>query len=223
MVAAAVLALLAPAAGSAQPQGGQDRGGRDRQEQGQRRDRDHRQGQQQQQQQQQSQQQQQQQRQRPAGPAAQQNQVRRQEAPRRTWGAQTPQQLQRRAEERYRPEDRRRHETAPIWRGYQPGRQRPEDRGWRGDRSEFNRIFRSARRFHAPSYRRPQGWYYHRWNYGEVLPRPFWISAYWLTNYWLYSLTPPPYGYIWVRYGDDALLVDQYTGEIVQVVYDVFY
>ena len=33
----------------------------------------------------------------------------------------------------------------------------------------------------------------------------------------------PPYGYVWVRYGDDALLVDVDTGEILRVVYGVFY
>jgi hypothetical protein len=33
----------------------------------------------------------------------------------------------------------------------------------------------------------------------------------------------PPYGYEWVCYGDDALLVNVYTGEILQVVYGLFY
>ena len=35
-----------------------------------------------------------------------------------------------------------------------------------------------------------------------------------------YGLFTPP-GLIWVRYDDDALLIDQYTGEILQVRYDV--
>jgi len=30
-------------------------------------------------------------------------------------------------------------------------------------------------------------------------------------------------GYVWVRYGPDALLIDTYTGEIIQVRYDVFW
>ena len=46
---------------------------------------------------------------------------------------------------------------------------------------------------------------------------------YWLTDYYAYDLMAPPYGYEWVRYGDDALLVNIYTGEILQVEYDVFY
>jgi len=32
----------------------------------------------------------------------------------------------------------------------------------------------------------------------------------------------PPDGYVWVRYGDDALLIDEYSGDIIQVEYDVF-
>jgi Ni/Co efflux regulator RcnB len=37
-----------------------------------------------------------------------------------------------------------------------------------------------------------------------------------------FGLAPPPYGYEWVRNGDDALLIDTNTGEILQVEYDVF-
>jgi len=118
--------------------------------------------------------------------------------------------------------ERRARENIPVWRGYQ-GQERHDGQGWRGDRSEFGQVFRSMRRFNAGRYHRPPGWYSHRWYHGEILPRAFWVSSYWLTNYWLYSLSPPPYGYIWVRYGNDALLVDRYTGEIVEVVYDVFY
>jgi Ni/Co efflux regulator RcnB len=30
-------------------------------------------------------------------------------------------------------------------------------------------------------------------------------------------------GTVWVRYGDDALLIDQYTGEVIQVAYGIFW
>ncbi|HKD21615.1 MAG TPA: RcnB family protein, partial [Rhizomicrobium sp.] len=46
---------------------------------------------------------------------------------------------------------------------------------------------------------------------------------YWLTSWWLFDLAIPPYGFEWVRYGDDALLVNVYTGQILEVEYDVFY
>jgi hypothetical protein len=35
---------------------------------------------------------------------------------------------------------------------------------------------------------------------------------------------PPAYGpYRWVRYYNDALLVDIYTGRVVDTVYDIFW
>ena len=43
------------------------------------------------------------------------------------------------------------------------------------------------------------------------------------TNALALALIAPPYGAIWVRVGDDALLIDQYTGEIIEVDYGVFY
>ena len=43
------------------------------------------------------------------------------------------------------------------------------------------------------------------------------------TYYGYYGLPYPPPGTVWVRYGDDALLIDQYTGEIVEVIYGLFY
>jgi Ni/Co efflux regulator RcnB len=39
----------------------------------------------------------------------------------------------------------------------------------------------------------------------------------------MFGLLIPPYGYVWVRYGDDALLVDTRTGMVLQVRYGVFY
>jgi Ni/Co efflux regulator RcnB len=50
----------------------------------------------------------------------------------------------------------------------------------------------------------------------------FWARHHWLLDYGLFALSPPPYGYVWVRDGDDALLIDQRTGAIVEVVYGVF-
>ena len=55
-----------------------------------------------------------------------------------------------------------------------------------------------------------------------MLPTLFWTRDYWINSYWLYDLPAPPYGYVWVRYGDDAVLVDVETGYILQVVYGLF-
>jgi Ni/Co efflux regulator RcnB len=88
---------------------------------------------------------------------------------------------------------------------------------------DYHRSFSAPQRFHAPSYRRPSGWYYRRWTFGEFLPPVFWGQQYWLSDWGTYDLPPPPPGATWVRYGDDALLIDRYTGEIITVEYGVFY
>lgn len=91
------------------------------------------------------------------------------------------------------------------------------------NRGDYRRNFSAPHRFHYGSYHRPAGWYYRRWAYGEYLPRMFWVEPYWIDDWWLFDLPIPPYGYEWVRYGDDALLINIYTGEILEVEYDVFY
>ena len=95
--------------------------------------------------------------------------------------------------------------------------------GGRPDFSSYHRNFNAAHRFHAPAYRRPQGWYARRWQYGEILPALFWAPQFWLNDFASFDLAPPPPGTVWVRDGSDALLIDRYSGEIIQVDYNVFY
>ena len=61
------------------------------------------------------------------------------------------------------------------------------------------------------------------WGFGEVLPRSWYGSGYGITDPWRFDLPLPPPGFDWVRAGDDALLIDQYTGRIVQVVRNLFW
>jgi Ni/Co efflux regulator RcnB len=88
---------------------------------------------------------------------------------------------------------------------------------------DFHRDFRASRHFRGPDYRRPAGWYDHRWTFGEFLPSAFWARDYWLNDFGAYDLPPPPYGAVWVRVGNDALLVDEDSGEVITVEYDIFY
>jgi Ni/Co efflux regulator RcnB len=88
---------------------------------------------------------------------------------------------------------------------------------------DYHRNFQASRRFQVPFYRRPAGWYSHRWAFGEFLPAAFWARDYWLIDFEIYGLPPPPFGAVWVRVDHDALLVDEDTGEIITVAYDVFY
>lgn len=47
--------------------------------------------------------------------------------------------------------------------------------------------------------------------------------VYYFTDFVILGLEPPPYGYRWIRFGPDLLLVNIRTGEIMDVEYGVFY
>jgi len=117
-----------------------------------------------------------------------------------------------------------RGEAHPGPRGYQ----RPaEPKGWNArpaqvDRAAYQHNFSAARSYHIGPYRRPPGWTAHRWGYGEILPRAYWGAQYLIGDYWLFGLEVPPVNYEWVRDGNDALLIDTNSGEILQVEYGVF-
>lgn len=83
---------------------------------------------------------------------------------------------------------------------------------------------RAPHRYRAPrAYVRPIGWYPHRWVYGERLPRAFYAPNYFILDFAAFGLFAPWDGYEWVRYGNDALLIDIETGEVIRVEYDIFY
>ena len=88
---------------------------------------------------------------------------------------------------------------------------------------QYRHEYRSERRYHVRPYIRPHGWYSYEWTLGAILPTLFWPHNYRITDYWLYGLPVPPYDCIWVRYEHDALLINRRTGEVIEVIYDVFY
>lgn len=99
-------------------------------------------------------------------------------------------------------------------RGWRDNRQY-DWRGWRGDHRDSFRLGR----YYAP-YR---GWSYRRFSVGFFLQPLFFGSSFWINDPFYYRL-PPAYGpYRWVRYYDDALLVNIYTGEVVDTIYDIFW
>lgn len=59
--------------------------------------------------------------------------------------------------------------------------------------------------------------------YGDYLPWAFIGPRWFVQDWWSYGLPVAPWGYEWVRVGPDALLVEADTGQVVQVVYGVFY
>jgi hypothetical protein len=96
---------------------------------------------------------------------------------------------------------------------------------WRNDRRydwrDWRRRHRS--RFHFGFYSDPFGWDYFRYGIGWRLWPSYYRSSYWLNDPWEYRL-PPAYGpYRWVRYYNDALLVNIYTGQVVDVEYNFFW
>jgi len=97
-----------------------------------------------------------------------------------------------------------------------PGHRSPEI-------ASLRRNVQSSHQFHVAAYQRPQGYSERHWGYGDRLPGAYYARNYWISDYLIYSLFAPPGGLVWVRVGDDALLIDEYSGEIIQVEYGVFY
>lgn len=100
-------------------------------------------------------------------------------------------------------------------------RGRPDAPRWARDR--YPPIYNSPSRYRGVNWRPPSGYYVRAWRYNEVLPRGWYGPEYRLADWWRYDLPRPPYGFDWVRVGPDVLLVDGYSGRIVQVVRSVFW
>jgi hypothetical protein len=105
----------------------------------------------------------------------------------------------------------RRHRWSHDWR-------RDNRYNWYQYRNHNRHVFRLGH-YYSP-YR---NWSYRRLHIGFSLQPLFYSSNYWIDDPWRYRL-PEVYGpYRWVRYYDDALLVDVYSGEVVDVIYDFFW
>ena len=88
---------------------------------------------------------------------------------------------------------------------------------WRNHRDRYGWRYRLGR------YYDPFGSHYRRFSIGFSLYPSYYSSRYWLSDPWSYRL-PPAYGpYRWVRYYDDALLVNIYNGRVVDVIHDFFW
>lgn len=101
------------------------------------------------------------------------------------------------------------------------------DRDWRRDGRYDWRGYRTANRslYRLPRYYAPQGYYggYRRFGIGFTLNSLLFAPDYWIDDPWSYRLPDADGPYRWVRYYNDALLVDMETGEVVDVEYDMFW
>lgn len=106
-----------------------------------------------------------------------------------------------------------------------------------GDHRNWDRRWRDNTRYNWYTYRRTnpsifrwgsyyspyRNYSYRRLSVGFYLDSLFYGSRYWINDPWQYRL-PDVYGpYRWVRYYDDALLVNVYDGEVVDVIHDFFW
>ena len=96
---------------------------------------------------------------------------------------------------------------------------------WRGDHRynwrEHRRRHRSL--FRLGFYYDPFGWNYRPYQIGWRLWPSYYSSRYWINDPWQYRLPYAPPGYRWVRYHDDAILVDTWSGQVVDVIYSFFW
>ena len=98
--------------------------------------------------------------------------------------------------------------------------------GWRNDRrydwSSWRYRNRSLFRL-SPYYSPYRNHRYSRFSIGLFLEPLFFSQRYWLSDPYQYRLPYAPPGTQWVRYYNDVLLVDTYSGEVVDVIYDFFW
>jgi hypothetical protein len=93
----------------------------------------------------------------------------------------------------------------------------------RYDWSGYRRVNRDY--YRLPAYRPQSGWSYgyNRFSIGLFLGGPLYSNSYWIDDPYSYRL-PPAYGTLrWVRYYNDALLVDIRDGYVVDVINDFFW
>ena len=96
---------------------------------------------------------------------------------------------------------------------------------WRRDNRYDWRNWRDRHRswFHLGFYSDPFGWGYQPYSIGWRLWPNYYSSSFWINDPWQYRLPYAPPGTRWVRYYDDALLVDMYSGEVVDVIRGFFW
>jgi len=105
---------------------------------------------------------------------------------------------------------------------------REDARETRRDRREVREDWRDYRRSHRsvyqrPAYVAPRGYRYRQVAVGTTLNRAFWGSRYRIGNYNTYRLTYPGRDRMYVRHGNDVLLIDAHNGRVIRVYNRFFY
>ncbi|MEO6433378.1 MAG: RcnB family protein [Sphingomicrobium sp.] len=77
--------------------------------------------------------------------------------------------------------------------------------------------------FNLGFYYDPFGWGYSPFSVGYRMWPSYYGSQYWLNDPWQYRLPYAPPGTRWIRYYDDVMLIDTWSGQVVDVIYDFFW
>jgi hypothetical protein len=89
---------------------------------------------------------------------------------------------------------------------------------WHNWRNRHRSLFRLG------FYSDPFGWGYQPYSIGwRMWPNYYRSSSYWLNDPWQYRLPYAPPGTRWIRYYNDAILVDTWSGQVVDVIYNFFW
>jgi Ni/Co efflux regulator RcnB len=99
---------------------------------------------------------------------------------------------------------------------------REDRRELREDIRERNEDWREYRRTHRDVFRRgayrgPRGYVYRPVRIGYRFAPAYYGRSYWIADPWTYRLRRPAAGLRWIRYGNDAVLVNMRTGRVVDV------
>ena len=137
----------------------------------------------------------------------------------------------RREERRDLREDRRedradRREDRRDYRTDRRDTRRDWNRDWRNDRRYDWQRYRYANRnlYRIGRYYSPyRNHSYSRFSIGLRLGSGFYSDRYWINDPWQYRLPPAYAGTRWIRYYDDVLLVDMYSGQVLDVIYNFFW
>lgn len=99
--------------------------------------------------------------------------------------------------------------------------------GWRDDRRYDWQGWRDGHRsaYRARPYYAPYGYRdgYRRFAVGRPIAPAFFAQDYWIGDPGYYRLPPAAGPYRWVRYYNDALLIDTYSGVVADVIPDFFW
>jgi hypothetical protein len=88
---------------------------------------------------------------------------------------------------------------------------------WHGWRNRHRSLF------HIGIYYDPFGWGYRPYEVGWRLWPSYYGRQYWIDEPYQYRLPYAPPGTVWIRYWDDALLIDTWSGEVVDVIHNFFW